>query len=74
MARRARCESVKAKEYDKYGNPAPKVNDVLRDEGAMMLNNLLEKVVIYLEHTRGRIINEGHVNDALKYLNVKTET
>ena len=50
------------------------MNDVLRQEGAKMLNILIEKTVIFLEHARGKIISDENVNDAFKYLNVKTGT
>ena len=70
MARRARCEAVRSKQRGEDNT----VNDLLREEGAKMLNVLLEKVVIFLEHARGKIISEENVNDAFKYLQVKTNT
>jgi len=68
MARRASCEAVRSKQAGQEQS----VNDALREEGAKMLNILLEKAVIYLEHSGGVTILAEHVNDAFRYLFVKT--
>ena len=68
MARRASCEAVRSKQAGQEQS----VNDVLREEGAKMLNILLEKAVIYLEHSGGVTISIENVNDAFRYLFVKT--
>ena len=58
MARRALCEAVRAKQKGEELS----VNNILRKEGAKMLNTLIEKTVIYLEHSGGKIISEANVN------------
>ena len=70
IARRAKCEAVRSNQEGEEKS----VNTILREEGAKMLNLLCEKIVIYLEHSGGKIISAEHVNDAFKYLSVKTST